>query len=1204
MEKLIENKEAEKKELETSSLQSSCSNKLDSDIIEVFQEIEKSTSDNVFVVERVVNGSVSTVKSSRPSFSSETEDIPSKHTSVSVTSGESSEKIQAAKRGVEIVKEIAGDFSQEPEICDDLRVIAEISATEESSSEQDSVLKSKKGPLPGLLPLEKNSSASNSPEVHVPRKVAMRSTEKIKATDQATDSNSQPKGKKDVGKETCSDSNGVRLCDSLQQHIVIEPDIEIHTLSDEFQMEFEDSETSPVMNSISSVVATTSIDQTEKLARETLACWSCRVSLHDRTDALLWESMEFCSEKCLKTYMKVIGSHCNMCNAQVSDNILGKLCVRFGTVIRQFCTADCLEKFKGNHKLCATCQVNMSNKEKTHCSPVCEELSLRLANKTYFYGRRFCSVCNELKEIQEEVYLGGRSHWLCSKPCLNAFRFSNKVTTLNCETCSRCFDINATPRFVSRNANKGLLTHHVTLSWYCSNVCFAIHLIRKRKIELCARCQVKKYNVDMIRKPTGDTVFGKTIQDKSQLEAQMIFFCSLYCFTHYPIPISRETARKKVNSNETAPPAASSVAPTVVSLQSLIVESPLSSQSRSLIQHTTLSNPISLQAPVPPRTVTLCNLPAISTQVTPSVVNNTTTTASSATGSQPPANTTMLPIELQHKIVFVPPKPKEMKNKSVWCRPSNLCQSEQTKSTAEQVNVELPKVVGCDASTSTDEERKPLYIPIPIPIPVPIYVPVPMGMYNFPSPFPVAFPMPIVTPFIFPVGSNLLDEMMKVMGEAKKKETGEETLSVQENHSPVQEKTIDANDDLKSTNVPTSPNPVGLHDLVADEHVDADPTGATEEVNFELEIPSCSISSFRNGSRKRSHSTSHFSLPATKRLRDIDCRSSSDSEESTKTSRSDSPSLHFKGGFQKEAGVRAWKDWTKRSENRRLVDCKFSEMSVVDMNTSLIAFVQQIRKPDGDRYRPDILLYLISGLQESLAFGADFRRQNLLMDAALLPFQIELDKHLQPFYDALLKGISSGSPTEVMTCLKESHLWKCRQLGVDSPIVLVFTMLYFNTKYFRLYTAEQHLQMSFVNVQKVSKKTFLTSSVGGISNGGSTGKNAAKIFSLQFDDTKTQQETTVAGTMDNVRRKKPLDMPQNVDYLPHCPVKIYNFYVSKCPEDAKKRKDLFYLLPDPSCAPESPVWYSSQPVPREILARMLRRVLLVEEVLHNLCSLD
>ncbi|KAI9559323.1 hypothetical protein GHT06_016112 [Daphnia sinensis] len=1200
MEKLSINKEAEQKESKTSSVQSSFSNNLDSDIIEVFQETEKSSSDNVFVVERVVNGSVHTIKSSRPSCSSETEDTPNKHTSVPVSSGESSGNVQAAKSGIQIVKEIAVDHSEEPEICDDLEVIAEISATEESS-EQDSVLKSKKGPLPGLLPLEQNSSASNSPEVHVPNKGAMRSTEKLKTTDLATNSNSQPKGKKDVGKEKCSDTNGVRLCDSIQDHIVIEPDIEIHTLSDEFQMEFEDSEISPIMNSLSNVVATTPIDQIEKLARETLACWSCRISLYDRTDALLWESMEFCSEKCLKTYMKVIGSHCNMCNAQVGDNILGKLCVRFGTVIRQFCTADCLEKFKGSHKLCATCQVNMSNKEKTHCSPVCEELSLRLANKAYFYGRRFCSVCNELKEIQEEVYLGGRSHWLCSKPCLNAFRFSNKVTTLTCETCSRGFDINSTPRFVSRNANKGLLTHHVTLGWFCSNVCFAIHLIRKRKIELCARCQVKKYNVDMIRKPTGDTVFGKTVQDKSQLEAQMIFFCSLYCFTHYPIPISREPVRRK--ANETAPPAAPSVAPTVVSLQSPIVESPLSTQSRSLVQHTTLSNPVSVLAPMPPRSLTLCNLPAVSTQVTPSIVSNTTTTASSATGSQPPANATMLPIELQHKIVLVPPKPVEMKNKSVWCRPSSLSQSEQTKTMKEQV--ELPKIAGCDASTSTDEERKPLYIPIPIPIPVPIYVPVPMAMYNFPSPFPVAFPMPVVTPFIFPVGSNLLDEMIKAMGEAKKKETDEETISVQENHSPVPEKTTEASDGRELTDVPTSPNPVGSQDLAADEHVDADPTISAEEVNFELEIPSCSISSFRNGSRKRSHSTSHSSLPATKRIKDIDCsRSSSDSEESTKTSRSDSPSLHLKGGFLKEAGVRAWKNWAKRNENKRLVDCKFSEMSVVDMNTSLIAFVQQIRKPDGDRYRPDILLYLISGLQESLAFGADFRRQNLLMDAALLPFQIELDKHLQPFYDALLKGINSGSTMEVMTCLKESHLWKCRQLGVDSPIVLVFTMLYFNTKYFRLYTAEQHLQMSFANVQKVPKKTFPSSSVGGISNGSSTGKNAAKVFSLQFDDTKTQQEATVAGTMENVRRKKPLDMPQNVDYLPHCPVKIYNFYVSKCPEDAKTRKDLFYLLPDPSCAPESPVWYSSQPVPREILARMLRRVLLVEEVLHNLCSLD
>ncbi len=122
-------------------------------------------------------------------------------------------------------------------------------------------------------------------------------------------------------------------------------------------------------------------------------------------------------------------------------------------------------------------------------------------------------------------------------------------------------------------------------------------------------------------------------------------------------------------------------------------------------------------------------------------------------------------------------------------------------------------------------------------------------------------------------------------------------------------------------------------------------------------------------------------------------------------------------------------------------------------------------------------------------FGADLRRQNLLMDAALLPFQMELDKELKPFYDILLKGIKADITMEVTTSLKESHLWKCRQLGVDSPIVLVFTMLYFNTKYFRLYTPEQHRSMAFTNVHKVPKKSL---------SNGSTGKMATKVFALQF----------------------------------------------------------------------------------------------------------
>ena len=43
-----------------------------------------------------------------------------------------------------------------------------------------------------------------------------------------------------------------------------------------------------------------------------------------------------------------------------------------------------------------------------------------------------------------------------------------------------------------------------------------------------------------------------------------------------------------------------------------------------------------------------------------------------------------------------------------------------------------------------------------------------------------------------------------------------------------------------------------------------------------------------------------------------------------------------------------------------------------------------------------------------------------------------------------------------------------------------------------------------------------------------------------------------------------------------CPVKLYEFYLSKCPESTKNRNDMFYLQPERSCVPDSPVWYSAQ----------------------------
>ena len=183
------------------------------------------------------------------------------------------------------------------------------------------------------------------------------------------------------------------------------------------------------------------------------------------------------------------------------------------------------------------------------------------------------------------------------------------------------------------------------------------------------------------------------------------------------------------------------------------------------------------------------------------------------------------------------------------------------------------------------------------------------------------------------------------------------------------------------------------------------------------------------------------------------------------------------------------------------------------------------------------------------------------MEASLLPFQQELDKQLFPFYDTLMKSINADDISSVSTCLKESHLWECRQLGCDSPIVLVFTMLYFNTKYFRLYTAEQHQQISFNTINKQSKKIFNS---GGSPASNRSSSSSKAVYSLQLLHTVQQQSILQLQASPNeidplksifffiadlaamnMKIKKPMETPQNTDRPTECPIKHYNFYLTK-----------------------------------------------------------
>jgi hypothetical protein len=56
------------------------------------------------------------------------------------------------------------------------------------------------------------------------------------------------------------------------------------------------------------------------------------------------------------------------------------------------------------------------------------------------------------------------------------------------------------------------------------------------------------------------------------------------------------------------------------------------------------------------------------------------------------------------------------------------------------------------------------------------------------------------------------------------------------------------------------------------------------------------------------------------------------------------------------------------------------------------------------------------------------------------------------------------------------------------------------------------------------------------------------------------------------------------------------------PESAKNKNDMFYLQPERSCIPDSPVWYSNLALNHHQLDKMLQRVLMVREVQEHMLA--
>ncbi|NXG10714.1 ZMYM2 protein, partial [Sakesphorus luctuosus] len=524
-----------------------------------------------------------------------------------------------------------------------------------------------------------------------------------------------------------------------------------------------------------------------------------------------------------------------------------------------------------------------------------------------------------------------------------------------------------------------------------------------------------------------------------------------------------------------------------------------------------------------------------------------------------------------------PPSPtpnREMKNKAVLCKPLTM-----TKATYCKPHMQTK-------SSQTEGDWKKEYVPVPIP--VPIYVPVPMNMYSQTVPVPATVPVPVPVPVFLPSTLDSSEKIHAAIEELRGKvpsdplETELLNLSgVVPEHIEKAEASDVAAGVITDSNLLNSETEsrTSLPDVPyePDLDIEIDFPRATEELDTENEflLPPVFGEEYEEQPRPRSKKK------GVKRKAVSEYQSHDDSSENSECS------FPFKYAY----GVNAWKHWVKSrcldeeppelEELKSIKSVKLKEdllsHTSAELNYGLTHFVNEIRRPNGENYAPDSIYYLCLGIQEYL-YGSN-RKDNIFIDPIYQTFEQELNKILRSWQPSILPDGSIFSRVE------EDYLWRIKQLGSHSPVALLNTLFYFNTKYFGLKTVEQHLRLSFGTVFRQWKKNPLTME--------SKACLRYQVSSLCRADS---EDKITPG-----KRKHEDDVPvfeqiENTSDPARCPVKMFECYLSKSPQNLNQRTDMFYLQPECSVSAESPIWYTATSLDRNTLENMLVRVLLVKDI--------
>ncbi|KAM6947032.1 transcriptional regulator QRICH1-like isoform 5-T6 [Lycodopsis pacificus] len=288
-----------------------------------------------------------------------------------------------------------------------------------------------------------------------------------------------------------------------------------------------------------------------------------------------------------------------------------------------------------------------------------------------------------------------------------------------------------------------------------------------------------------------------------------------------------------------------------------------------------------------------------------------------------------------------------------------------------------------------------------------------------------------------------------------------------------------------------------------------------------------------------------------------------------------------------EEGLEVWRLWVKRKNTElnkqektklapigRRQPLRYQEdlvsSAVAELNLGLSLMTQEARGSDEEQFTSDVLYYVFLCIQKYLF-------ENGRVD------DIFSDPYYTRFCGCLHKILDGWKPSVhplgyvIPSHVTEEMLWECKQLGAHSPATLLTTLMYFNTKHFHLTTPEQHMKVAFSKVLRHTKK-----------NPANAKDKATSIRLLKGQGPNSAGQK---GTDDMYEEQ--IEDPENPL---RCPIKLYDFYLFKCPQSVKGRNDAYYMTPEPVVAPNSPMWYSSQPLTTQQVEHVLARIIVVREI--------